>query len=351
MPELPPHKRRPLSRQDSTWKPSCPQPVSLGYAELHCRTNYSFLEGASHPDELVTRAAEIGLSALAITDRNSVAGVVRAHVAAKAAKLKLLIGAEITPADAPPVLLWSMNRAGYGRLCRLISRGRQQAPKGDCRLTFADVAKHAEGLLARVVLNQIEQQLDARPLARYRDLFGNRTYALAELHRGPSDQQVLANWQHLARQASVPLIAANDVHCHFRERQQLQDVLTAIRHGCTVAELGERRFPNAERHLKSAAEMAALFVECPDAVARAIEVIGHCNFSLDELRYDYPEELCPRGLTPIQHLINLTWCGAKNRYPRGVPDKVRGLIEHELKLIDELHCHSALQNQPLDRQI
>ena len=152
MPELPPNKRRPLIRPDAMLAPSCPQPASRGYAELHCRTNYSFLEGASHPDELVTQAAELGLSAMAITDRNSVAGVVRAHVAAKAAKLKLLIGAEITLVDAPPVLLWSMNRAGYGRLCRLISRGRLQAPKGECRLTFADMAEHAEGLLAGVVL-------------------------------------------------------------------------------------------------------------------------------------------------------------------------------------------------------
>ena len=139
------------------------------------------------------------------------------------------------------------------------------------------------------------------------------------------------------RQAGVPLVAANDVHCHVRERQRLQDVLTAIHHGCTVAELGEWRSRNAERHLKSATEMSALFADCPDAIARTIELADRCNFSLDELRYEYPEELCPRGLTPIQHLINLTWAGARERYPRGVPDKVRGLIEHELKLIDELH--------------
>ena len=332
MPELPPSKRRP------TWGryPTCP-PETLRYAELHCRTNYTFLEGASHPDELVTRAAALGLSALAITDRNSLAGVVRAHVAAKEAKLKLLIGAEITPVDAPPVVLWSMNRAGYANLCRLITHGRRNAPKGECRLMLADVAERAEGLLAGVVLNQIHLPQCAETLSRYRDLFGDRVYALAELHRGPNDRQRLAEWQQQTQQAAIPLVAANDVHCHARERQQLQDVLTAIRHGCTVAELGERRFPNAERHLQSATEMSALFADCPDAVARTIEVSDRCNFSLDELRYEYPEELCPRGLTPIQHLINLTWRGAKERYPRGVPGKVRGLIEHELKLIDELH--------------
>lgn len=332
MPELPPTKRRP------TWGrfPTCP-PETLRYAELHCRTNYTFLEGASHPDELVTRAAALGMSALAITDRNSLAGVVRAHVAAKEAKLKLLIGAEITPVDAPPVVLWATNRVGYTNLCRLITHGRRNAPKGECRLVLADMAKRAEGLLAGVVLNQIRGPLCAQTLTRYRDLFGDRVYALAELHRGPNDRQRLAEWQQQTQQAGIPLVAANDVHCHARERQQLQDVLTAIRHGCTVAELGERRFPNAERHLQSAAEMSALFADCPDAVARTIEVSDRCNFSLDELRYEYPEELCPRGLTPIEHLINLTWRGAKDRYPRGVPVKVRGLIEHELKLIEELN--------------
>ena len=332
MPESPPSKRRP------TWGkfPTCP-PETLRYAELHCRTNYTFLEGASHPDELVTRAAALGLSALAITDRNSLAGVVRAHVAAKEAKLKLLIGAEITPVDASPVVLWAMNRTGYANLCRLITHGRRNAPKGECRLVLADVAERAEGLLAGVLLNQVHESQCAQSLTRYLDLFGDRVYALAELHRGPNDRQRLAVWQQQTRQAGISLIAANDVHCHTRERQQLQDVLAAIRHGCTVAELGERRFPNAERCLQSATEMSALFAECPDAVARTIEVSDRCNFSLDELRYEYPEELCPRGLTAIQHLINLTWRGAKERYPRGVPAKVRGLIEHELKLIDELN--------------
>jgi error-prone DNA polymerase len=340
-----------------------PQPLAQRrYAELHCRTNYSFLEGASHPDELVARAAELELAALAVTDRNSLAGVVRAHVAAKEAKLKLLIGAEITPVDAPPVVLWAMNRAGYGRLCRLITRGRQQAPKGESRITLADVVEHAEGLLAGVVLlgrrhaprdepnvlttsftNSTSIEHSARHAERdgdvpkLRDAFGDRVYALAELHRGPHDRQQLAEWRQLTQRLNVPLVAANAVHCHVAERQRLQDVLAAIRHGCSVAELGERRFSNSERHLKSAAEMAKLFVESPEAIARTLEIADRCHFSLDELRYDYPEELCPPGLTPIQHLTNLTWQGAKNRYPRGVPDKIRHLVEHELTLIGELH--------------
>ena len=343
MPELPLKTREPIRSSDGSPEfvrltaRAGELPARRHYAELHCRTNYSFLEGASHPDELVARAAELGLAALAITDRNSLAGVVRAHVAAKEAKLKLLIGAEITPVDAPPIVLWAMNRAGYGRLCRLITRGRQRAPKGESRLTLADIAEHAEGLLAGVVLLRSCHAERDGYVQTLRDAFGDRVYALAELHRGPNDRQQLAEWRELAQRVNLPLVAANEVHCHVAERQRLQDVLSAIRHGCSVAELGEWRFPNAERHLKSAAEMVGLFAECPDAIARTIEIADRCNFSLDELRYDYPEELCPPGLTPIQHLTNLTWQGAKNRYARGVPDKIRRLIEHELTLIGELH--------------
>lgn len=360
MPELPLGKRqfRPMISDSSMKRVATPE---LRYAELHCRSNYSFLEGASHPDELVTRASEIGHSALAITDRNSVAGVVRAHVAAKERGLKLLVGAEITPVDSPSVVLWAIDRAGYGRLCRLITRGRRNAPKGECRITLSDLLEHADGLLAGVVLrshhaprndpnvpsttfqNSTSNASSARHagrdgyVERIREAFGDRAYLLAELHRGSDDHRQLQRWMADAKQIGRPLVAANDVHCHVRERQPLQDVLTAIRFGCTVAELGERRFANAERHLKSSAEMSVLFAMCPDAVARTIEIVDRCQFSLDELRYDYPEELCPRGLTPIQHLINLTWRGAKDRYPRGVPDKVRRLLEHELTLIGELN--------------
>ncbi len=335
MPELPPGKRqfRPTIDGFATMHAAT---AGVRYAELHCHSNFTFLEGASHPDELVARACELGHAALAITDRNSVSGVVRAHIAAKEHGLKLLIGAEITPDDSPPVVLWSISRAGYGRLCRLITRGRRSAPKGECRLSLSDVLEHADGLLAGLVLREASTSL-AESARRLHEAFHNRAYLLAEVHRGPDDARQLQRWIADAKQVGLPLVAANDVHCHARERQTLQDVVTAIRHGCTVAELGGRRFSNAERHLKSAGEMASLFALCPDAVARTVEITDRCQFSLDELRYDYPEELCPRGLTPIQHLINLTWRGVKVRYPRGVPDKVRRLIEHELTLIGELN--------------
>ncbi|MGZ0166360.1 MAG: error-prone DNA polymerase [Planctomycetales bacterium] len=307
------------------------------YAELHCRSNYSFLEGASHPDELVNRAAELGLAAIAITDRNSLAGVVRAHVAAKAVGLKLLIGAEVTPLDAPPVILLATDRTAYGRLSKLITHGRRDAVKGACRLTFDDVAQHSEGLLACVPLSGCLTEELADPVNRYQECFKDRCYGLAELHAGPHDRLLLDRMKRLAENTDIPLAAANDVYYHAASRQPLQDVLTAIRHGCPVAELGHRRFANAERHLKSAAAMRQLFSQMPAAVSLTKEVADRCTFSLDELRYEYPEELCPEDRQPTEYLAELTWRGASDRYPNGVPRKVGDQLNHELKLIRELN--------------
>ena len=308
---------------------------SVRYVELHCKTNFSFLEGASHPDELVNQTAKLGYAGLAVTDRNSVAGVVRAHVAAKKIGLALVIGAEITLADASPVLLWAMNRKGYGRLCRLLTRGRRQAPKGECHLTFADVAEHADGLLAGVLL-PLAGELSSE-LPRWRDVFSDRTYAVAELHRGACDERRLSQWQRAAEASRVPLIAAGDVHYHEASRRYLQDVLTAVRLKTTVAELGPARFPNGERRLRPLDDLISLFALCPDAVSRTAEVADRCDFSLEELRYDYPEELCPDGETPSSYLARLTLAGARERYPDGVPTGVLQLIEHELAIINDLN--------------
>ena len=325
MPDLPDTKRRPVEFALAR------QRAAVAYAELHCKTNFSFLEGASHPDELVHRAAELGYAALAITDRNSLAGVVRAHAAAKQAQLHLLIGAELTPADAPPVVLLATDRKAYGRLARLITVGRRQAPKGECHLTFDEIAGHAEGLLAGVIGEATQADL-----CRYRELFGDRCYLLAELERGPHDERQLEQRLRTARQAGVPLVAAGGVYFHHPSRRALADVLTSVRAGCTVAEAGELLFPNAVRHLKSPAEMQALFARAPGALERTIEIARRCTFSLDELRYEYPEELAPPGQTPLEYLTALTWEGARQRYPSGIPDKTRQLLEHELKLIAEL---------------
>lgn len=311
------------------------------YAELHAKTNFSFLEGASHADELVGRAAELRYRALAVTDRNSMAGVVRAHGAAKDRSLKLIIGAEITPDDAPPVVLWAPDRAAYGRLAQLITQGRRRAKKGECHLCFDDIAQHAQGLLAGIDCRwqanapTINALLPA--IHSYRDVFADRCYLLAELHRGSDDRRHLANLQEVSRQTRIPLVAAGDVHYHVPERAALHDVLTAIRHGCTVVEATRHFFANAQRHLKSPAEMVAIFADAPDALRRSVEIADRCTFRLDELRYEYPEELVPPGLTPSEHLARLTWSGARRRYPDGIPPKVRGLLEHELQLIAELH--------------
>jgi error-prone DNA polymerase len=337
----------------------------VNYAELWCKTNFSFLEGASHADELANRAAALGYHALAITDRNSLAGIVRAHQAAKTAGLNLLIGAEITPVDGSPVLLIAMNLAGYRNLSRLITRGRRCAEKGQCRLTVEDIVAHADDLLAvivplfyqdRVACPESSKGVGGHPRPSeylrachtprtplgvtaqqdYRAAFKDRAYLAAAVHFGPCDECELDRYAHEARQLHLPLMATNQVHYHDPARRPLHDVLTAVRHHTTVADLGWRRFANGERHLKSPAQMGQLFAKYPDALHRALEAADRCVFSLDELRYEYPDELCPDGKTPTAYLAELTWAGARERYPAGVPEKVRQLLERELVLIAEL---------------
>lgn len=330
-----------------------PPPPGPAYAELHAKTNFSFLRAASHADELVERACELGYRGLAVTDRNTLAGVVRAHAAAKELKLKLLVGAELTLADAPPLVLLATDRAAYGRLARLITLGCRRAAKGECFLTFEDVAAHAEGLLALVIpehatpldddILRIWQTDTPRSLrahlGRSREAFGDRAYLLGERHRGPNDEGQLARLSATARKAGIPLVAGGDVHYHDPGRQALQDVLTATRLKMSVPQAAStgRLFPNAARHLRSPAEMAALFARYPQAIARTLEVADRCRFSLDELRYEYPEELAPPGFTPAEYLHKLAWEGAHTRYPQGIPPAIRGLIEKELGLIEELH--------------
>ncbi len=309
---------------------------SARYAELNCLTNYSFLQAASHPDELVQRAADLRYAALAITDRHSLAGVVRAHAAAKPLGLKLLIGTEIVPDQCSQTVLLAINRAGYGRLARLLTLGKRRTTKGDCQLSFSDVAQHAEGLIACVMLDSVDPETQLNELNQWRLAFGDRCYAVGQLNSGPHDNWTLERFRQVAEQTQVPLVASNGVHFHASSRRYLHDVLTAIRLRCSVAELGEHRLSNGERHLKSGTEMRRLFATCPDAIERTIEIADRCTFSLDELKYEYPEELAPHGQSPLAWLTQLTWAGARDRYPDGLPEKVRCLIEHELKLIEQL---------------
>ena len=326
MPESPEQKR--------AFEVAAPAVQKVDYAELHCITNFSFLEGASHPDELVSRAGELGYRALAITDRNSLAGVVRAHTAATQSDIKPLVGAEIESIDAAPLVLLATDRQAYGRLTQLITRGRRNAPKGECRITFDDVAEYSEGLLACPYCDKERGPDFMQDVLRYREVFGDRCYLLVELHH-VDDEQILASSLDLAKRARVPAVAAGGVHFHVPERRPLADVLTAIRAGRPVADCGELLLTNAERHLKTAEELVRLFPL--EMRHRTVEVADRCTFSLKELRYEYPEELAPVGETPFEYLTRLVWEGAERSYRSRIPDKVHALLKHELELIKDLH--------------
>ncbi len=309
------------------------------YAELQVTTNFSFLRGASHPGEMAGRAAVLGLAAVAVTDRNTLAGVVRAHVAAKEAGVRTLTGARLDFSDAPSVVCLPIDRAAYGRLARLITLGRTRAPKGECDIALADFLDHAEGQIA-IALAPEEDDWDddafAAHLRRLKGALGDRLYLAASfLHRG-DDARRIGRLARLADRVRVPLVATNDVVMHAPERRELADVVTCIREHCTIDDAGYRLAANAERHLKPADEMARLFRDWPEAVARTAEIADRIAFSLDELRYEYPDDEAPAGTTPDAELARLAWDGAAGRYPQGIPDKVRAQIAHELALIAEL---------------
>jgi error-prone DNA polymerase len=302
------------------------------YAELQVASNFSFLRGASHPEELAALAKELGLSAIAITDRNTLAGIVRAHVAAKEAGLRLVIGARLDLDDGRSLLCYPTDRAAYGRLSRLISLGQRRAEKGGCHLSLGDVLEHGDGQIVVAVPPDAPDPGFAEYLRALAAHFSDRCYLAAQhLYRG-DDARRLAWLAQQAVIAGIPLMATNDVHAHVPARRPLQDVLTCIREGCTIDTAGFRLFANAERHLKPPAEMARLFRDYPAALRSGLEIVARCRFSLDELRYCYPIE----SASPQAELARLTWEGARTRYPAGIPDKVRAQLVHELKLIAQL---------------
>ncbi|NLG43225.1 MAG: error-prone DNA polymerase, partial [Phycisphaerae bacterium] len=244
------------------------------------------------------------------------------------------------PVDGPPLVLLATDRPAYGRLARLITRGRLRMPKGQSELTVRDVLDLCEGLIgialppANLLDPSIPRSLDL--FETYRDAFADRLYLAAELTYDVPDSVRLAYLADLSRRLRIPLVAANDVHYHTPQRRYLQDVLTCIRHQCTLAEAGSRLFANAERHLRPCDEIARRYAGYEDAVARTIEIANRCTFTLDELRYEYPHELCPPGVPAMKYLADLTWAGAAGRYPDGLPDGVRSQLERELALIAEL---------------
>jgi error-prone DNA polymerase len=311
-----------------------------GYAELHCLTNYSFLRGASDPEELVHRAAELGYRALAITDECSVAGVVRAHVAAKELGLKLIIGTEITLADGLKLVLLATHIRGYETMCELITTGRRAAPKGEYRLSREGIPVAPEGLQAVWIPEKLVETKPGTDLGFFSQArwiaqrFPGNAWIAIELHRGPDDAQRLATLEAIGATLGLPCVAAGDAHMHERARKKLQDVMTAIRHKCPLAEAGTKLLPNAERYLRSIGRLSAIYP--PRLLARTLDLAARCSFSLDEIRYEYPDELVPAGETPATHLKALTLKGLARRYPKGAPPAVVQTVEHELRLIAEL---------------
>jgi error-prone DNA polymerase len=308
---------------------------TAGYAELHCLSNFSFLRGASQPQELVERAAELGYSALALTDECSVAGVVRAHGAAKELGLKFIVGSEFAFPDGMRLVALATNRNGYGKLCRLITRGRRAARKGSYELTQEDFAQGIEDCL---VLLTPPPENAARQLRWFAERFPGRAWIAVELLCEGDDDAHLARLTALGAELDLPLVAAGNVHMHSRERRALHDVLTAIRHNATVAQVGYGLQPNGERHLRPLSTLRKLY---PSALLQeTLKIAQRCTFSLDELRYEYPDELVPAGHTPASWLRDRTEEGVRRFWPDGAPQKVRDQIEHELKLIRQLDYES-----------
>jgi error-prone DNA polymerase len=301
------------------------------YTELQVTTNYSFLRGASHIEELIVRAAVLRMKALAITDRNSLAGIVRAHQRAREAGVRLIIGCRLDLADGPSVLVYPTDRAAYSRLTRLLTVGKGRAGKGKCELHWPDLAAAGEGLIAVLCTHPTEANI-----RRLKADFGNRAYVALTLMHRPNDAVRLQIIADTARMLGVQAVATNDVLYHAPDRRILQDVLSCIREGCTIDELGHRRERSVVRYFQSSEEMERLFARHPDAVACTQEIADRCRFSLDELRYQYPHEVRIPGMTAQRTLEKLTWEGAERRYAGGIPDQVTEQLHRELELIGSL---------------
>jgi error-prone DNA polymerase len=345
------------------------------YVPLWCKSNFSFLEGASHPDELVEEAHRLGLPAVALTDRDGVYGIVRAHVKARELGMKLIIGSEITIDDDSSIVLLAQDRAGYANLCRLVTKGRLRSEKSESAVTWDEVCAHAAGLItlyggktgsitpanagvqagsngsrtknldsrlhgndgkeARHRSARCEMDLD-QVVGNLRDAFSDRIYGMITRHRREDDVVQEQRLRERAKRFGFPLVAANEVLYHTPARRRLQDVLTAIRLGLPVASCGQKLKPNAEYGLKPPYAFAQLFGDDPAACNRTIEIAERCHFSLNELRYRYPSKQLPNGMTSAQWLREQTFKGARWRYDNQVPDDIVAQIEKELEIIEAL---------------
>jgi error-prone DNA polymerase len=317
--------------------------MTPGYAEIAVTSNFSFLRGASRPEELSAQACLHGYAAIGIADRNTLAGVVRAHAGFDNAELperkpKFLVGARLVFSDGTPdILAYPIDRGAYGNLCRLLTIGKLRAKKGECTLYMSDLLEWQDRLLLAVMPPARGGFAKVREaLEKLRGAAPDRTWLAASmLHRG-DDRRRLNRLKALANDARVPLRAVNDVLYHVPERRELQDVVTCIREHVTIDKAGKLLEANAERHLKAPEEMARLFADAPEAITQTVRFAQRITFSLAELKYNYPEEPIPPGKTPDEYLHELTWAGGNKRYPDGVPDSVRATLEKELALIKKL---------------
>jgi error-prone DNA polymerase len=315
----------------------------MHYTELQITTNFSFLRGASHPEEMAEHAAALGYSEIAITDRNSFAGIVRAHAAAKKFGLRIIVGCRLDLSDGISLLAYPTNIQAYSQLCNLLTLGNCRAEKGDCHLYKKDVYAFSDNIkfiaIPPAALNNVFD-FDIsfeNNLQEYKEAFGNNLYLGANIRYQGDDSKYLFRLAQLSSRLDTPMVANNDVHYHEAERRQLQDIVTCIREKCTIHNAGFRLYLNAERYLKPIDEINRLFRQYPEAVLMTQEIAKACNFSLDELKYEYPEEITNPGITPQKELTRLAWKGAKERYGSVLPTKTIHAINHELHFIEEMN--------------
>lgn len=312
----------------------------MAYTELQVTSNFSFLQGASHPEELIDQAVLYGYKEIAITDRNTLAGIVRAHAAAKKKDIRTINGCRLDLLNGPGLLAFPTDRAAYSQLTNLLTTGNLRAEKGQCHLYKNDVYEHAKGMRFVVLPPGILDEtfnFDSsfiNMLKEYHDAFGNALYIAATRRYYGDDYKYLHRLAQLSSQFRIPLVATNDVHYHSPARRQLQDIVTCIREKCTIYNAGYRLHANAERYLKPGKEMTRLFNQYPDAIRRTQEIAEACQFSLTSLMYEYPEEITTEGRTPQEELTFLSWQGAKQHYGDVLPDKVITAIKHELAFIE-----------------
>lgn len=312
----------------------------MGYCELQITSNFSFLEGASHPEELIERAAQLGYHAVAVTDRNSFAGIVRAHIAAKKEGIRLIPACRLDLQDGPSLLAYPTDKEAYGRLSSLLTVGNLRTEKGKCKLYKADVYSYAEGIIFVVCPPEkltAEFELDYSFVEFVKEcrqhLHGSLNLGIKKLYRG-DDAKLLYRINQLGEQLGIPLVVLGDIYYHIPERRELQDILTCIREKCTIHTVGFNLHPNAERYLKSMAEVERLFRKYPEAVQQSVKIANACHFSLDDLKYIYPDELSSNGRTTQEELSYLTWEGARKRFDGHVPAAVRETIHMELDFIE-----------------